>query len=242
MCNLHKILHKKLHKIGAERGPKVMTTAPNPKLKVPCPACRQPTNHEVLFEHATDEGSEEHDIQAGRDHQVIRCLGCERVSFREASWCSESLDPETGKPETYETLFPSRVEIRVPVDAERYLPADVARMYGETIQVFNAGARVLTAAGIRATVEAVCIERGCTGRNLKERIDALVSSGAVSTTQEQVLTAHRFMGNDAVHDMLAPDEDELPKALDALEAVLASVYQLPAVADELNHRRARRKK
>ena len=67
MCKLHKILHKELHKIGTERGPNVMTTAPNQKLKVACPACRQVTNHEVLFEHATDEGSEEHDIHAGRE-------------------------------------------------------------------------------------------------------------------------------------------------------------------------------
>ncbi|MBK8995707.1 MAG: hypothetical protein IPM35_08165 [Myxococcales bacterium] len=136
----------------------------------------------MLFQHETDESPGEHGIYAGRDHQVIRCLGCERLSFRQASWCSENVDPDTGEPEVYETLFPSRVKTRAPMDAERYVPADVSRMYFETIQVFNAGARVLTAAGIRATVEAVCIDRGCTGSNLAAAEALRIRNQATSRT------------------------------------------------------------
>ncbi|HEX7601265.1 MAG TPA: hypothetical protein VF316_06650, partial [Polyangiaceae bacterium] len=127
------------------------------KLKVQCVECGRRTNHEVVQEETT--ASEAHQIFVGDAYRIIRCQGCETISFQHESWCSEDLDPETGNPETRETLYPSRTAGRAAIKSTNYMPPTVLGMYGETLKAFNADAPTLAAVGLRALVESVCLDR-----------------------------------------------------------------------------------
>lgn len=57
---------------------------------VDCAGCDNATKHEVLFSVGLHHDSE--DIQARESYQIVRCRGCETVSFRLVSSNSEDFD------------------------------------------------------------------------------------------------------------------------------------------------------
>jgi hypothetical protein len=162
------------------------------------------------------------------------------VGFQRESWDSDSYDWNDNEPIVSLERFPPAFTDRNSMKGTEYFPDDVESLYDEALTVFNAGARRLAAAGLRATVEAVCKEQGCDAANLKQRIQQLVHNGSLSTTQADYLHMHRYMGNDAVHEMEAPVQQELSIALDVLESLLGTLYVLPAKADRIESSRARR--
>ena len=70
------------------------------------------------------------------------------------------------------------------------------------------------------------------GRNLQERIDALVHAGLLGADEAKILHKIRFLGNKAAHEMSAPSEVELSAAMDIAE-LLATVYVLPKTSRQL---------
>jgi hypothetical protein len=114
-----------------------------------------------------------------------------------------------------------------------YFPVKVGRIYGEILAVFASDAPTLAAIGLRALVEAVCQDKGCTGHSLRDKIDELVLLGALSKDEAEFLHLTRFMGNEAAHEIETPFEDELTSALDIAEALLRTIHELPRLADML---------
>lgn len=104
----------------------------------------------------------------------------------------------------------------------------------------NANARTLAAAGLRAVAEAICIEQGCVTGSLKQKIDALVTNGTLSRRDADYLHQHRFLGNEAVHQLSAPPEDEFGIALKILEHLLETIYIVPHLGSRLRKMRSSR--
>ena len=146
-----------------------------------------------------------------------------------------------GQPEVRETLYPSRTAGRVAIKGAQYLPARVVTIYDETLKAFNAQAPVLAAVGLHALVEAICLDRQCGGRNLEIKISALVSSGVLAAAQAEFLHLHRFLGNEAAHEIVAAPEEEVTAGLDIIEGLLRTIYELPEIAAELKARGERRR-
>ena len=88
----------------------------------------------------------------------------------------------------------------------------------------NSNAGTLAAAGLRAVVEATCIDQGCTTGDLKSKIDGLVTKGVFLKRDADYLHQHRFLGNEAVHELTAPPPDEFEIALQILEHLLTTIY------------------
>ena len=110
----------------------------------------------------------------------------------------------------------------------------------QTIKARNAKALTLATAGIRATVEAICLNEKVGGANLKEKIDSLAASGKLTIESASYLHQHRYLGNEAVHDMVAPAIEEFEIALDILEHLLTSLYEMPKRMDQYFRLRAAR--
>jgi hypothetical protein len=106
--------------------------------------------------------------------------------------------------------------------------------------VLNSNAPTLTAIGLRALVEAICIDQTCLGRNLQDKIDALVTTGALSKSQADFLHIHRFLGNEAAHEITPPPLDELAASLDILESLLKTIYELPVIAAQVRQSKSKR--
>src|SRR6266540_774323 len=171
-------------------------------VRIPCANCGgDPRNHEVLSEVPETWNDDENHEQGGTMHQICRCRGCDTVRFRQESWSSYEYDPETGKAEVQVSVYPeaSRAE-REPVESELF-PKTVARIYLETVRALNAGSMILAGGGLRAIVEAICIDQNVLGATLQKKIDDLVLKGLLAKPQADLLHEERYIGNAALHEI-----------------------------------------
>jgi len=116
------------------------------------------------------------------------------------------------------------------------LPEKVLRIYSDTLIAFNSEANVLAMMGIRALVEAICAEKGCTASNLEKRIDQLVELDVITKPQATFLHLTRLMGNSAAHEVEEPFPQDLRAALNLTEDMLRTVYEMPGNAAQLRRR------
>jgi hypothetical protein len=182
----------------------------NKTVEAKCKKCGRETQHDVLKSKEV-RGSTPSVDWYSIDYQIVRCKGCENVCFRESLRHSEDTD-EDGQPIESVTIHPDPEE-REPQFDKWALPELVGGLYAETLTCFNASAMTLAAAGLRSVVEATCKEQGCTGSNLKAKIDDLVTRGVFLQRDSDYLHQHRFLGNEAVHDMEEPPKEEFEIAL-----------------------------
>lgn len=238
------------------------------KVKANCLKCLRETNHVVLqsVERETSEIVGYHNeghpesIEETDSYQIIQCQGCDTISFRHVSWCSEDVFQvgidEWDMGERIE-LYPKRS-----LHAARNYPgapANVERIYSESITCYNSDALTLCAAGLRATLDGICADQGidkgpvkCTkkdgttgivqSKELNGKINGLSEKKILSERQAEILHELRFLGNDAVHDLYRPSSDELLSAIQILEHTLDTLYEMPERADLLTIGRSKRPK
>lgn len=197
-------------------------------------------NHEVVCEHVHHGGSE-HSYQWGERDQICKCLGCDAIRFRRETWNSDDLD-EDGDPETSVRVFPSPSGRRSAAQRLQGLPDPVGRIYNETVIAFSASARTLAGGGLRAIVEAVCLQKRIPGANLQKRIDALASAGLLAQAQADLLHEERYLGNAALHEMDEPALKDIEAGLEIIETLLSTIYIAPMQAARLRRQRESRNK
>jgi len=209
-----------------------------------------------------DYGSGEYSIDWSSSHQVIQCQGCMTSSFRQVSWFSE--DCQQIGPDEYDdgeriTLYPKRSNNTLPIKDFWEVPHNLRRIYRESIDCFNNDSFTLAAAGLRAIIEGLCAELGVTDgpktvtkkdgtqvvkrfKNLEAKIAGLHEKGFLTERNTSILHEHRFLGNDAVHELAQPSRDELALAIEIVEHTFESLFEIPTKGDELKEKRARRNK
>lgn len=174
---------------------------------VACGTCGKVTCHHVLTIVSTSDESPDGDIQVWSDFCIVQCGGCRTVSFCVESSCSEDLDfdERTGEQKyaVSTRVYPSRIAGRSELEHAHLLPHGVYRIYDETRNALSNDMPVLAGIGIRAIVETVCKDRGAGGKDLKQKIDALVPMGLITADGAKILHSLRFMGNDAAHEVKA---------------------------------------
>ena len=203
------------------------------KVKALCASCKKATNHSILAKHDESGTAHEYDIGWWTKHQIIQCLGCDDISFRKVFACTEDFDPQTGELEETISLYPDRTSGREPMRGCDEFPHKVKRIYLETMKAFNAKIPLLAAIGLRALIEAICLSQETKSKNLAKGIDELSSMGFLSKKQTEFLHAHRFMGNEAAHEIVTPKPEHLVAALDIAETLLKTIYILPEIADKI---------
>lgn len=191
-----------------------------------CVSCVKHTNHEVLKEHNM---SERGDYDCDLLYQIVKCLGCDQISFRKIFRDIEAAfpiaDDEWEVPETTD-CYPKAFEGHGAVVERWYVPELVYEIYSELLLTLKEDASILASLGLRATVEAVCNDLKITGGNLSVRINKLVTAGHISKGDAERLHGIRFMGNDAAHEIKSPKRQSLKVALKIVEHMLSSVYIL----------------
>lgn len=229
------------------------------KLSVFCEHCQHPTNHVVegsyFKEYSVSDEVAGWSIDGSDDFQIIQCQGCDAISFRHLSWFSEN-DFGPFDDGTVERLYPKRGSALMPTRDFYNVPPNLRRIYGESVECFNNESSTLCAAGLRALVEGVCAEQGIKDGpvssagaaspvrkpNLEGKIGGLQEKGLLTPRNAEYLHSHRFLGNDAVHQLARPSDSELRLAIEIVEHVLDQLYELPEKAAQLRQARALRKK
>lgn len=200
------------------------------KIWAPCASCSRSTRHEILFQEVIL-GDDDYNFR--RSYGVIRCCGCEAISFRDHEEDFESAYPTgDGEWEVPEetSYYPRRKKFGGTIDL--FLVPDIVRaIYAETIIAIDDDALTLASLGLRGTIEAVCNDQKVPGKTLDTRINKLSSLGLISSRDAERLHAIRFLGNDAAHEIKKPKPSQIGVALSIVDHLIRSVYILEMEAN-----------
>jgi hypothetical protein len=209
-------------------------------VKTFCNKCAKEINHEVImdyFNHGVELTATgtvslpnlvpDYDrIEWNDDYQILKCLGCDRISFRKYGRSSEYQDMiDDG---SYEELYPNR-EKRKQKDFSN-MPDNLNVIYKETISTYNSTNFILCAGGIRAVLEGICKNKDITDWKLDKKIETMCTKGIITLPQKDALHQLQFLGNNALHDLTVPKIEEIEAALDIVEHIINDIYEVPAKA------------
>lgn len=205
--------------------------------EVSCIKCAGKTTHKVLTssEIRGHSGDNHYDYYWSEDYQIIQCLGCKSISFRQENSNSEDyyqIDEDEYEYGISEKIYPSRSEgIKSLGDEKHYLPSNVRSIYEETINALVNQSPILAAIGLRALIETVCKEKKADGGDLFKKIEDLVTKKILTPAGANILHKIRSLGNAAAHEVRPHSEKQLALAIDIAEHMLKEVYILPKQAD-----------
>ena len=238
------------------------------KFKAFCATCKTETNHTVaqsvdttgsqVIHYGPDENDAD-SVDWSDRYQIIQCLGCDTFSFRHKNWFSEAQDYYGHSDGSTTLLYPQRSKDILNAKDIYNAPKNLRAIYKEVVNCFNGDSPVMCAVGLRATIEGVCAEHSVTDGpvevqkadgtveiqrkdNLEGKISGLCEKGILTKKSADVLHEHRYMGNSAVHELSRPAEEDLRLAIEIIEHVLESLYEIPEKADVLRANRAKKKK
>lgn len=189
-----------------------------------CRECQRKTNHDVLFSEKTH--SDEFDYWWVKEYQVVKCCGCDTISYCDAIVEEGVVEYDENGNEYLPTVYnviPNPVNIIEPIETID-LPIEIRRVYMETINCINNNNLILAGAGCRATIEAVCRAQGIAGKQLETMINNLAQKRIITKNDRDHLHAIRFMGNDSIHNAKAFDIKELIIVAKIINTILTSLY------------------
>lgn len=199
-------------------------------MRVFCNSCGSETNHNIKAEHVT----EWHDARAGRHtgfwekrrQRLLICDGCESASLEVGWTAAGDRNPDTDEQYWSTEFFPKRTKHDISEKRFKQLPDRLDMIYRETIQAYNTEALILAAVGLRSLVEGICKDQGIGKERdkLANRIDGLKSKFPEHIVED--LHEFRFMGNEAVHELESPTDDDLQVAIEICEDLLNYIYEL----------------
>lgn len=123
---------------------------------------------------------------------------------------------------------------------EHRIPDNVWKMYWETLEAINAGIKTLAGGGLRAIVEAICLDKGIEAGRLYDKIEELAKKQLITPTEALFLHEERFLGNAALHEMSTPSVQDLEDGLGIIEGLISTTYILPSKYERMKQRREAR--
>jgi len=227
--------------------------------KVLCQKCKHETNHIVLASikaSGAEVFGDDACYQWETYYEIIQCQGCDEISFRQCDTDSESYDGEEYYPTV--TIFPRRTKETINIKTYHNIPRNINRLYKETINCYNNDIMTLCAAGVRALVEGICLNKkikdgeiNYTDKNgilktkrskdLQGKIHGLYEMGILTKDNSESLNEHRYLGNEAIHELSLPSKEELSLAISIIEHILYSIYEIPQKTYELREARKENK-
>ena len=209
--------------------------------RILCLRCKGETNHIVRGEF---ERSWNTDESAGRSrHQIVECAGCNTVSYRSVTDGPDYYNSNTGEMESEVDLYPRRHANSRLAKNFWNAPEKLRTLYREVIDAYNADMPVLCAGGLRALVEGIALDKGISGGDLPKnpnnpsaetvcrdslqgKIAGMAQKSLLSPSHADALNEHRFLGNEALHELKKPSAESLEAAIDVIEHTMENVYEL----------------
>jgi hypothetical protein len=217
-----------------------------------CATCgHQSRKHRVLYEKKIDISPDSYSIpELIEHHRLVECMGCETIKYVKSisDWDAKDLPPweDVERDTKVYPDSPGSTQQRKPaISAEdamdelgkSLIPGSVSKMYKETIDALNANIRTLAGGGLRATVEAICLDNGITQGNLQNKIDELSGKNLLTKAQAELLHEERYIGNAALHELQTPTAQDIEDGLGIVEGLINTIYILPSKAKRLRERR-----
>lgn len=201
------------------------------RIKVPCRSCQNKTWHTILVCYEVSETDADDEVMhwwATTKFQIVKCNGCDDLSFRSEyeDMASRFYDPHDKEEirDIEEFVYPNRVVGRKLIEGMHFLPPRVKDAYIETHAAICGGQKILAGIGIRALVETICKDHETIAGSLQKRIDDLVSKGKLTKQGADILHHIRTLGNEAAHEVKPHNEKDLSLAMDVIEHLMMGLY------------------
>src|SRR5258706_14754131 len=136
-----------------------------------CSECDGDKNHKKLFSKTAKGYS-----KSTEEFSIVQCMGCNAISFLQTLKLSKKSKPmhfhypddQNTNPDYYNFLSEKHVAV---------FPKAIHKLYDELIPAYEAGSKILLGIGLRALVEAICIDQSIHGSNLLKKIERLHLEG-----------------------------------------------------------------
>ncbi|NOY41903.1 MAG: DUF4145 domain-containing protein [Planctomycetes bacterium] len=217
---------------------------------VMCASCgHNHRNHRVLHEKVKRYTDEPYGaVMSIEYHRFVECMGCESLKYVTSTQDPLEHDPYEDGERDFKVYSdaPGTVARRAASissddlcgdDGTPLIPKTVWKMYKETLDALNGGIRTLSAGGLRATVEAICLNLGITNGTLQQKIDELATQNLLTTPQAALLHEERYLGNAALHELETPSSQAIEDGLGIVEGLMNTIYILPKKAERLRNLR-----
>ena len=208
-----------------------------------CNNCRRDTEHTCKGENYRDYPNFNDDgsvsIVERHGYRLWICLGCKAGSLEDYYIFNVASGEFKDEDMWQINYYPARNELQIKSKEFKQLTEKLTKIYRETLGAYNNNLAVLCALGIRSLLEGICADKKIAGKNLREKIDNMVTI----LPQNIVSNLHsiRFIGNEAAHELSSPSTDELRLAIELCEDLLNFLYELDYKARRLNDSRKMRK-
>lgn len=197
--------------------------------RIYCNSCKNNTWHEVVASHTQEREDDLWGYPQRFDAEILRCCGCELLSFR---LLKHPFAFQDASDEPEEEMYPERGYKK---RERRYffqLPREVHALYNETLAAHDRELNLLSTVGLRALIEAIVadkLDKTQYGNSLESKIDAL----AHLFEAETISTLHDFrkMGNKAIHAQVVPDPLDVHRALYVVEGIMEYFYGIAEHVD-----------
>jgi len=206
----------------------------------------------VLFEKEIQSGDEE--WWDDDKYQIIQCQGCDTISYRTLhNDIQQNQYADYDEPWT-QVVYPIRDVESLPLLPLLNTPNNIKKIYRETIDAFNNNLNILCSAGLRSIIEGICVDRDVKdgeitnekgekrkSKHLDGKIEGLYSNGYLTKTNANILHELRFLGNEALHELTSPSDEELKIAIGIIEHTVENIYEIQHAAKKLRFEKAKRK-
>lgn len=198
-----------------------------------CEQCSGERRHEVCAEYKDSWNVENHDILGGATNYILKCGGCDHVSFRAENWCSEDCGPD-GRPEIEVSVYPKTAAQRAAPswleefdfsedELEKALNAQLKEIYGS----FDQGAFWLCVMGVRAVIETLMTNKISDNGSFSKNLSEFSKRGFISEPQRLAMEQAIDVGSAAVHRGTQANRAKALEAIQVAENVIEAVMIQP---------------
>lgn len=135
--------------------------------------------------------------------------------------------------EESERTQPSTGANRAKPDWFAELPDSSQSLLDETYSAWSFGLRSLTAMGIRAVIDDVCLDLVGDIGGFTKKIEALKGGGYISDLEASIITAAIDVGSASAHRGHVPNDSDIKVLFDIVEHILRAQYVLPKAVERL---------
>lgn len=208
-----------------------------------CNYCLKETKHRLLHSVVQNFDDEENFVYGATEYQMLECLGCESVTFREVSTSSEDRDEEGNLSESF-TYYPPRTERPEPswINDLWRQNETLRDLLKEIYVAFHADARTLAAAGIRTLIDATMTAKVKDQGSFLQTLRQFEKAGFIAQRQVDVLKDTIDAGSASAHRAFTPRRSDLRILLDIAENLIENVFIHPVQMKETSRRVPKRRR
>lgn len=199
------------------------------KFRCYCEDCKLNTWHTVLELFKVSWAADDNEVSGENTYSIIICNGCDKVSYRTELICSEDVFYNEDGSFEYDVSVESYPPACAGVDNINnifLIPICIRKIYIQTLHAIANKDCLIAAMGLRSVIESICLVENISGKDLKNKIGKMVTSGFLSKSEARMLQGIRFLGNDAVHELDEPQLDTIVTAMQIIEHLLMTKYIL----------------